>query len=108
MYTLGVLMVLPFGLPEVLEMQFTQIPLSGYLSIAYVVVFVTFGTYLLNIFAIKILKPTTVAVFIYFQPLLATLIAVFIGSDKIDVIKILAAILIFSGVYLVSKTSKKQ
>ena len=108
MYTLGVLMVLPFGLPEVLEMQFTQIPLSGYLSIGYVVVFVTFGTYLLNIFAIKILKPTTVAVFIYFQPLLATLIAIFIGSDKIDTIKILAAILIFSGVYLVSKTSKKQ
>lgn len=103
MYTLGVLMVLPFGLPEVLEMQFTKIPTSGYLSIAYVVVFVTFGTYLLNIYAIKILKPTTVAVFVYFQPLLATIIAIITGTDSIDVIKIAAALFIFAGVYMVSK-----
>lgn len=103
MYTLGVLMVLPFGLPEVLEMQFSEIPTSGYLSIAYVVVFVTFGTYLLNIYAIKILNPTTVAVFIYLQPLLASIIAIMLGSDSIDLIKITAAILIFCGVFLVSK-----
>jgi len=103
MYTIGVLMVIPFGMPEVLEMPFKTIPLSGYLSIAYVVVFVTFGTYLLNIYAIKVLKPTTVAVFIYFQPLLATIIAVISGTDSIDSIKIIAASLIFSGVYLVSQ-----
>lgn len=108
MYTLGIIMVIPFGLPEVLEMQFTKIPLSGYLSIGYVVVFVTFGTYILNIFAIKILKPTTVAVFIYFQPFLATLIAVIMGTDSIDKVKVIAAILIFSGVYLVSKTPKRN
>ena len=105
MYTLGVIMVLPFGLPEVLDMSFTSIPTSGYLSIAYVVLFVTFGTYLLNIYAIKILKPTTVAVFIYFQPFLATLIAIILGTDNIDIIKIIAALLIFTGVYLVSKKS---
>ncbi|WP_010522093.1 DMT family transporter [Aquimarina agarivorans] len=107
MYLLGILMVLPFGLNQVLEMPFSEIPLSGYLSIAYVVVFVTFGTYLLNIFAIKILKPTTVAVFIYFQPLLTTLFAVVLGTDSIDIVKIIAAILIFAGVYLVSQKQLK-
>ncbi len=106
MYSIGILIVLPFGLSQVTAMDFSQIPLSAYLSIAYVVVFVTFGTYLLNIFAIKILKPTTVAVFIYFQPLLTTLIAVLGGTDNIDYIKVIAAILIFSGVYLVSKKPK--
>ncbi len=107
MYLLGILMVLPFGLKQVLEMPFSEIPISGYLSIAYVVVFVTFGTYLLNIYAIKILKPTTVAVFIYFQPFLTTLIAVGLGTDTIDFIKIIASILIFIGVYLVSKKTLK-
>ena len=106
MYTLGIFMVLPFGLSDVLEMPFLSIPNTGYLSIAYVVVFVTFGTYILNIFAIKILKPTTVAVFIYFQPLLATIIAIILGTDTIDYIKIIAASLIFTGVYLVSKKQK--
>ncbi len=106
MYTLGILVVLPFGLKQVIQMEFTEIPLSAYLSIAYVVVFVTFGTYLLNIFAIKVLKPTTVAVFIYFQPLLTTLIAIIGGTDHMDYIKIIAAIFIFIGVYLVSKKPK--
>jgi len=106
MYTLGIVMVLPFGLKQVLEMPFTSIPISGYLSIGYVVVFVTFGTYLLNIYAIKILKPTTVAVFIYFQPFLASIIAIISGSDTIDFIKVIAATLIFSGVYLVSAKPK--
>ena len=103
MYTLGIIMVLPFGFPEVLDMQFSTIPTSGYLSIAYVVVFVTFGTYLLNIYAIKILKPTTVAVFVYLQPLLTSVIAIIAGTDGIDIIKMTAALLIFCGVYLVSK-----
>lgn len=106
MYTLGIIMVLPFGAKQVLEMPFEMIPLSGYLSIAYVVVFVTFGTYILNIFAIKILKPTTVAVFIYFQPFLATVFAVILGTDSMDLIKIIAAAFILFGVYLVS--SKQQ
>ena len=106
MYTLGIFMVLPFGLSDVLEMPFSSIPNTGYFSIAYVVVFVTFGAYILNIFAIKILKPTTVAVFIYFQPLLATIIAIILGTDTIDYIKIIAALLIFTGVYLVSKKQK--
>jgi len=105
MYTLGVIMVLPFGLEEVLEMPFDSIPTLGYLKIGYVVVFVTFGTYLLNIFAIKTLKPTTVASFIYLQPFLAAVIATILGKDSIDMVKVIATILIFIGVYLVSAKS---
>ena len=109
MYTLGIIMVLPFGLSQVLEMPLESIPISGFLSIGYVVVFVTFGTYILNIFAIKELKPTTVAVFIYFQPFLTSIIAFILGTDTIDFVKIIATSLIFVGVYLVSvKTNKNE
>ncbi len=52
------------------------------------------------------LKPTTVAVFIYLQPLFATLFAVSLGKDELSLVKLLSAILIFSGVYLV--TMKKN
>lgn len=106
MYTLGILMVLPFGLKQVINMPFAEIPVTGYISIAYVVIFVTFGTYLLNIYAIKILKPTTVASFIYFQPFLASIIAIITQTDNIDTVKIIAATCIFLGVYLVSSKSK--
>ena len=102
MYLLGILFVLPFGITEVLNMPIADIPLQGYLKIGYVVVFATFGTYILNIFAIRELKPTTVAVFIYLQPLLTTLFAVSMGTDYIDGIKIVSALLICLGVYMVS------
>ena len=54
----------------------------------------------------KELKPTTVAVFIYLQPLFATVFAIGLGKDELNWVKISAAILIFSGVYLV--TQKKE
>lgn len=108
MYTLGLLFVIPFGYKQVVDIQWQAIPISGYLGIGYVVLFATFGTYILNIFAIRELKPTTVAVFIYLQPLLATLFAIALGSDHLDIVKISAAILIFFGVYLVTKPAKQS
>jgi drug/metabolite transporter (DMT)-like permease len=52
------------------------------------------------------LKPTTVAVFIYLQPLFATIFAVSLGKDDLSLVKLISAVLIFIGVYLV--TQKKS
>jgi drug/metabolite transporter (DMT)-like permease len=49
------------------------------------------------------LKPTTIAVFIYLQPLFATVFAISLGKDILSLVKIIAAILIFFGVYLVTQ-----
>lgn len=103
MYTIGFLLVLPFGYTQLMEVQTVTFPIDIYFKIGYVILFATFGTYICNIFAIRELKPTTVAVFIYLQPLLASAFAIMLGSDNIDVIKILAAILICIGVYLATK-----
>ncbi|WP_062057123.1 DMT family transporter [Aquimarina longa] len=108
MYSIGFLFVLPFGFSQLLEMQPDMIPIEGYLKIGYVILFATFGTYILNIFAIRELKPTTVAVFIYLQPLLASIFAIGLGKDTLDSIKIAATVLIFIGVYLVTKKPKKS
>ncbi|GGX11868.1 DMT family transporter [Aquimarina muelleri] len=106
MYGIGFLFVLPFGFSQLLEIEPNLIPIEGFLKIGYVIVFATFGTYVLNIFAIRELKPTTVAVFIYLQPLLASVFAIGLGKDKLDLIKIIATLLIFVGVYLVTKKPK--
>ncbi|TPN84029.1 DMT family transporter [Aquimarina algicola] len=107
MYGFGFLFVLPFGISQLLDIQPDAIPIEGYLKIGYVILFATFGTYILNIFAIKELKPTTVAVFIYLQPLLASTFAIALGKDSLDSIKIVATLLIFVGVYLVTKKPRK-
>jgi len=105
-YLFGFLMVLPFGYTELQAVNFVQIPTDIEWKIGFVVVFSTFLTYMLNLLSMRELKPTTVAVFIYLQPFFATVFAIGLGKDELNTEKIIAALLIFSGVFLV--TQKKN
>lgn len=105
-YLFGFLMVLPFGWSQFEAVNWSTVPAIIFWKIVFVVAFSTFLTYLLNLLSMKELKPTTVAVFIYLQPLFATVFAIGLGKDELNWVKISAAILIFSGVYLV--TQKKE
>jgi drug/metabolite transporter (DMT)-like permease len=102
-YTFGLLMVIPFGWSEYQQIQWQQLPLAIVWEIVFVVVFTTFFTYLFNLVSMRELKPTTVAVFIYLQPLFATIFAMSLGKDQLTWVKVASAVLIFSGVFLVSK-----
>ncbi len=102
-YTFGFLMVIPFGLAEYQQIQWQQLPITILWEIGFVVVFTTFFTYLFNLVSMRELKPTTVAVFIYLQPLFATVFAMALGKDQLTWVKVAAAVLIFGGVFLVTK-----
>ncbi|OUS09749.1 EamA family transporter [Nonlabens dokdonensis] len=109
LYFFGVIFITPFGIMQGLEFEFAQASTETLLNIGYVILFATFGTYMLNIIAIRTLKPSVVAVFVYLQPLLATLIAVGLGKDMITWQKAVAGLLIFTGVFLTGlKRNKKQ
>lgn len=105
-YTFGFLMVLPFGWSEFETISWEVFPVDIWWKVVFVVVFSTFLTYLLNLVSMRELKPTTVAVFIYLQPLFATLFAISLGKDDLGWVKIGAAVLIFTGVYLVTQQKK--
>jgi drug/metabolite transporter (DMT)-like permease len=107
-YTFGLLMVLPFGWSEYQEIQWQNLPSVILWEIGFVVVFTTFMTYLLNLVSMRELKPTTVAVFIYLQPLFATIFAMSVGKDELTLVKVLSAVLVFVGVYLVLQKKKSQ
>lgn len=108
-YLFGFIMVLPFGYNELQAVEFTAIPVDIAWKIVFIVVISTFLTYLLNLLSMKELKPTTVAVFIYLQPVFATIFAIGLGKDQLNLVKVGAAILIFSGVFLVTqKVTPKQ
>jgi len=86
-YFLGFLMVLPFGWEELQAVQWIAVPSEIYWKIGFVVFCSTFLTYLLNLLSMKELSPTTVAVFIYLQPLFATIFAIGLGKDELNGIK---------------------
>lgn len=106
-YLFGLFFVLPVGYQEFTEINWQTIPVSIYWNIGFVVVFTTCITYLFNLYGLSKLKPTTVSVFIYLQPVIASIYALIVGSDSLNLVKISATILIFFGVYLVTKQVKK-
>jgi drug/metabolite transporter (DMT)-like permease len=106
MFTVGFIAVLPFGFEEVLLVEWKQISNKIWAEIAFVVVGTSFLAYLCNIYALRRLQASTVGFYIYLQPVLATLVALILGSDQLDPIKILASLIIFVGVYLVSRKGK--
>jgi drug/metabolite transporter (DMT)-like permease len=105
-YFFGFIMVLPFGLSELSSVTWETLPVDIIWKIIFVVVFSTFLTYLLNLLSMKTLQPTTVAVFIYLQPLFATVFAIGLGKDELSWVKIISAAMIFSGVFLVTQRKK--
>lgn len=95
-------MVIPFGFSEVQQVNWQLMPVVIFYKIGFIVFFTTFLTYLFNLLALKTLKPTTLSVFLYLQPLIASIYAIMMGSDHLTSLKLIAAALVFTGVYLVS------
>ena len=106
-FSFGLIFVLPFGLNELLEVNTQSFSKIIYLKVAFVVICTTFLAYLFNAFALKTLNPSVVSTYIYLQPVLASVVAIFLKSDSLDFIKILSVLFIFSAVYLVSIPTKK-
>lgn len=99
----GALMVLPFGYNEVTAVVWSSLTFNLWLCILFVVVAVTFVAYLMNVFALRHLSPSVVSIYIYFQPVFATLISMALGEASPGWLHLASAVLIFTGVYLVSK-----
>ena len=102
-YLFGLILVIPFGYSELNEVVWQEIPTNIYWNIGFVIIFTTCITYVFNLYGLSKLKPTTVSVFIYLQPVIATVYALIVGSDSLNLVKLGATLLIFSGVYLVTK-----
>lgn len=103
LFLFGLIMVTPFGYGELSEVVWTSFPPYIIFSVAFVILGATFATYLLNPLALRQLKASTVSTFLYIQPVIAGIFAIIMGSDTINGIKLIAALLIFIGVYLVTK-----
>lgn len=98
---------LPVGYSEFIQVEWMQLTSSEIGQMVFVVVATSFLTYLFNIFALKQLSPSTVGVFIYLQPVVATIFAVLAGADTLNALRIGAASLIFVGVFLSTRKPKK-
>ena len=105
-FTLGLLLILPFGWTEFAAIKWEQFNNVDITCIILVVFSGTFLAYLFNVYGIKILGASMAGFYIYTQPVFAALIAMIFLKEELSLYKIMAAALIFTGVYLANKPVK--
>ncbi len=101
-FSWGVLFVTPVGVHQVTTVDFAAFSPSVWASLLYVVIFTTFMAYLLNVFALRTVNASVASTYLYLQPAVAAVVSILLGQDQLTWVKVFAALMIFSGVYLVS------
>lgn len=104
LFLIAIFLNLPVGLVEFKNVEWSHLPLwDAILPMIYVVVGTTFLTYMFNAYALSKLKASTVSSFVYLQPIVGIIYAITTDNDSLTVLSVLGMILIFMGVYFVTK-----
>ncbi|NVK51841.1 MAG: DMT family transporter [Flavobacteriaceae bacterium] len=115
-FLFGFIFMFPFGLPDILQTDFSAFTLHTYAVIVFVVVGTTFLAYLFNIYALNHVSAAVTGSYVYLQPaisfLMVSLYATFFNQTEyakdINAIKIISCLLVVFGVYLISKKPKHK
>ena len=105
-FTFASLFILPFTLPQVLQIEWSGMSARTAAEVIYIVAAATFFTFLLVVFAQRRLLPTTVSVYNYVQPFVAVVVSMAMGLAVPQWMHAVAALLIFTGVWLVVNSQR--
>ena len=97
----------PFSAGEIVSLNWSAIPAIQLAELAYLIFCATFVTYFLIPVGQKRIRPTLVSMYSYVQPIIAIVISISIGMDMLTWQKVLAAIMVFSGVVVVSYSKSR-
>jgi drug/metabolite transporter (DMT)-like permease len=105
-FLFGFLIAFPFTWQDFASVSWSELNWEAWASLSFVVLGATFSVYILNGWALQYVNPSVVGVYIYIQPVLATLIALYFGQGELTLTKVGFAGLIFIGVFLVIRKKK--
>ncbi len=108
MFTFASVIMIPVSGRSLALTGWSSISMTEYAELAYVLVFGTFLCYLIVPVGQKYLRPTLVAMYNYVQPVVAAVAAIIWGMDSFNILKVVAVVLIFSGVLLVNRSKARH
>jgi drug/metabolite transporter (DMT)-like permease len=100
MFAVASVVMLPIAAWPMMHEQWSAIPSRAWLALALVIAGPTLGAYLMNAWALKHADSSVVAAYTYLQPVFTVFLAAIFPHEQIRPIAILAAVLIFAGVYI--------
>jgi len=108
MFTWAVALILPFSFSHVAAIPWASVPASTWFETAYVVAIGTYLSYILTMIGQRTLRPTVVSIYNYVQPLVSVTVSVLTGIGAFRWSHGLAVVLVFSGVWLVTKSRSRK
>lgn len=107
MFLWATIFILPFSSAHVAAIDWPNVPTKTWLEVFYVVFFGTFVGYIFTMIGQRTLRPTVVSVYNYVQPLVSVSVSLILGIAILQWSQALAVVLVFSGVWLVTKSRAK-
>jgi len=107
MFLFSLMMSLPFSAKGLVTTHYSEITLQVGLEIGFLILFATFFAYFLIPYGQQRIRPTLVSMYTYIQPILAAVISICVGMDTLSVKKVLAMLLVFTGVVIVNQSRAK-
>ncbi len=107
-FVVGSIATVPIGANSVSHLRLAEVSGTVWLAVAYIVMVPTVGAYYLNAWALGRVPPSTVAVYIYLQPLIAFALAPLLLGERLNWRTIVASVLIFSGVLVVTRRGRSR
>jgi drug/metabolite transporter (DMT)-like permease len=104
----GLIIVTPFTVNSFASANFAEIPINIWMSLMFVVFGATILAYFLNNYSLKKVSPSINGIYIYIQPLIAAIVSIAFGKDKLSVTDVISALLIMAGVYFVTRPLKQR
>ena len=108
LFLTAVIINFPITISEFSEVDWINLPFSAIWRMSFVVVGTTFLTYLLNTYALRQVSASTIGIFVYLQPVIAIAYAIISGVDQMTGLKVLSAVLVFLGVFMVTKNPARK
>lgn len=111
MFLFAVIIVTPLTVPALLRpngILHAPLTFEAVAAITYVCVGATFLAYLLIPMAVRRIRPTSASMYNYVQPMVACALAILVAQDVFSWSKLLAAVIIFFGVYLVTQSKARR
>ena len=108
MFTWATAMLLPLSFGEAQSAIYAHLSMRTWAEVAYVVCIGTFFCYILTMVGQRTLRPTVVSVYNYVQPVVSVAVSLLMGIGVLKATHALAVILVFSGVWLVTKSKSRR
>ncbi len=102
-FVVACVVAVPAGAVSLAHLPLSSISWRVWLAILYIIVLPTAGAYYLNGWALARLPPSTVAVYVYLQPLIAFVVAPMVLGESLSFHEVFASLLIFAGVLVVTR-----